>query len=151
MRRQSGFSITELLIVVAVIGVLATIAVPSLLSAIYRGKQKRTMADLRSLSAAVMAYGVDLNFVPLQPAEASITGIQASLEPTYIKKLPVRDAWGRDFRYESNAIGSAYTITSFARDGSASGPSSGPITSFSDDLRISDGTFLTWPEGIQVE
>ncbi|OYV98709.1 MAG: hypothetical protein B7Z68_00255, partial [Acidobacteria bacterium 21-70-11] len=48
MRKQKGFTLIELLIVVAIIGIIAAIAIPNLLNAINRGRQKRTMADMRS-------------------------------------------------------------------------------------------------------
>ena len=63
-RNQGGFTLIELLIVVAIIGIIAAIAIPNLLNAIDRGKQKRTMADIRSVGTAVEAYAVDVNFYP---------------------------------------------------------------------------------------
>ena len=63
-RKQSGFTLIELLIVVAIIGIIAAIAIPNLLNAIDRGKQKRTMADIRSVGTAVESYAVDVNFYP---------------------------------------------------------------------------------------
>ena len=63
-RNQKGFTLIELLIVVAIIGIIAAIAIPNLLNAIDRGKQKRTMADLRSMGTAIEEYSIDNNFYP---------------------------------------------------------------------------------------
>ena len=58
-RTARGFTLIELLIVVAIIGIIAAIAIPNLLNAIDRGKQKRTMADLRTLGTAIESYAID--------------------------------------------------------------------------------------------
>src|SRR5437867_7536931 len=63
-KNQSGFTLIELLIVIAIIGILAAIAIPNLLNAVQRGKQKRSMADMRSLATAIEAYAVDNNVYP---------------------------------------------------------------------------------------
>ena len=63
-KRESGFTLIELLIVIAIIGILAAIAIPNLLNAVQRGKQKRTMSDMRALATAIEAYAVDNNQFP---------------------------------------------------------------------------------------
>ena len=93
-RRESGFTLIELLIVIAIIGILAAIAIPNLLNAVQRGKQKRTMSDMRALATAVEAYAVDNNVYPAAivqrgslhyGGEALATNSFTNLTPTYIE------------------------------------------------------------------
>ncbi|MFH1741906.1 MAG: prepilin-type N-terminal cleavage/methylation domain-containing protein [bacterium] len=62
--KQSSFTLIELLIVVAIIGILAAIAVPNFLSAQTRAKVARVRADIRSLQTAMEAYQIDHNVYP---------------------------------------------------------------------------------------
>lgn len=55
-KKQSGFSLIELLIVVTMLGILSTVAVPYLLKAIYRSEESSVYATLRTMSSAQVSY-----------------------------------------------------------------------------------------------
>src|SRR5258705_13990491 len=63
-RNRKGFTLIELLIVVAIIGIIVAIAIPNLLNAIQRGRQKRSMGDLRTIGTGIEAYAIDFNTYP---------------------------------------------------------------------------------------
>ena len=81
LRGQTGFTLVELLIVVAIIGIIAAIAVPNLIKAVDRSKQKRTMADIRALGNAVEQYAIDINYYPLASSMQPVNGAAMMIEP----------------------------------------------------------------------
>jgi general secretion pathway protein G len=144
-QRERGFTLIELLIVVAIIGIIAAIAIPNLLNAIDRGKQKRTMADMRSIGTAVEAYAVDNNVYPTANSAVVLKGL---VEPIYIKTMPVNDGWNNTWVVDS--ISAQYTISSNGKDGVPSGCTAGAVTTiFNADICFANGAFIQTPQGSQ--
>jgi len=150
MNKQKGFTLIELLIVVAIIGIIAAIAIPNLLNAIDRGKQKRTMADMRSIGTSIESYAVDNNFYPKGMSNAAAAGISAHVAPIYMKTVPTTDGWQNVWHADSTATGSQYTITSYAKDGANGTNNGGTTTDFNSDIVFANGQFFQWPQGTQT-
>ena len=146
-RRCSGFTAIELLIVVAVIGIISAIAIPNLLNAIDRGKQKRTMADMRTISQAIASYSVDNNFYPAASDVATLAGL---LEPIYSRKTSRHDGWGNQYVFTGTAV--EYTLGSCGKGGGSTltlEGAGGGTNSISADIIAWNGIFIQWPEGMQ--
>ncbi len=148
-RNAKGFTLIELLIVVAIIGIIAAIAIPNLLNAIDRGKQKRSMADLRSMGTAIEEYSIDNNFYPVAGSTAALSD---QVTPSDIRALPAGDGWGNAFEVDS--IATLYTLASCGKGAtggcaSACTGSCGKTQLFADDIIFSAGSFVQWPEGKQ--
>jgi prepilin-type N-terminal cleavage/methylation domain-containing protein len=142
-----GFSLVELLIVCAVIGLIAAIAIPNLVNAIQRGRQARTVGDLRGLATAVAMYQQDYAKFPLASSWAIIDDIEDSVR-AYMGSMSKTDGWRRSFMYISD--GDNYTLVSYGMNGTADQPwTQGPIHYFDDDIIIQGGSFMQWPEGVQ--
>src|SRR5262245_35523542 len=155
-KRESGFTLIELLIVIAIIGILAAIAIPNLLNAVQRGKQKRSMSDMRALATAIEAYAVDNNQYPTSacpggtfttnPTQLTNTSQFSLLTPTYIAQPPTKDGWQHYFFYALSSDNQAYAIWSAGRNGTTAAAVCGTTTNFNDDIIHSNGTFIQWPE-----
>lgn len=137
-REEGGFSLIELLIVVAIIGILATLAVPQLLDAVDRGRQRRTMSDMRNIATANGTFRVDTG--------AYAAALVADLQPNYMQIVPVNDAWINAWTY---AGGATYTLTSLGADGAAGTVPPAPWINdpYEPDLILQNGQFTQGPTG----
>src|SRR4051794_26878113 len=144
--------------VVVIGGILAAIAIPNLLTAMQRSRQKRTMADIRSVVTAIEAYNAEKN---TYPKVQSYDDLRPLIAPEYIRNLPEHDGWDHPFRYactkDEEGRCTAYVLGSAGKDGLfeqnglgayAASPR-GATTNFDCDLIFANGDFIEYPEGVQ--
>lgn len=95
-----GFSLLELMLVLAIIGVLMAVAAVNVLGTGERAKIKATKASLATISSALNSYSLEYSTFP--PTLATLT----SVKPPFLddsKKM--KDAWDTDFFYDPRGRG----------------------------------------------
>ena len=126
--------------------ICAAVVGSNLLGAIDRGKQKRTIHDMRAIASAIDAY---LAEHPAGARAESIEELNATLRGTY----PCADAWSDPFLVRWD--GAHYLLRSLGRDGeldkgsTASTYQPGATFLFGDDIVLEDGRFKRYPQGTQ--
>lgn len=127
-RSEEGFSLIEMLIVIALIGLLGTLVAQNVIGKFNRAKVDTTKAQMRQLGVILDDFRRECGFYPTtdQGLDALIQKPAGGREcrnydpEGYIKgnKLP-KDGFGNDFVYESD--GNRYKLVSLGNDGQAGG------------------------------
>lgn len=89
LKKESGFTLLELLIVIVIIGILAVLIVPNLTSGPARARDSQRKSDMRNVKTALETYFNDNNQYPGGTGSAGYAGLSTTLVSTYIKVLPV--------------------------------------------------------------
>ena len=143
---SSGFTLVELLIVVAIIGIIVAIAVPNLIDALDRTRQRATVAEMRTWGIALTEYFAQKSVYPPPNGPTQITpAFQTLLVPFAINTVTMDDGWGFNFWYETDQD-SSFTFRSCGKDGIC-GLGITPTTWFNYNLDIvmNDGFFVNSP------
>lgn len=127
-KRQRGFTLLEVMVVVVIIGILAAMVVPKIIS---RPDEARVMAakqDIASLMQALKLYRLDNQRYPVteQGLQALVTRPTSTPLPLnwkmggYVERLP-QDPWGNPYQYLNPGVHGEIDIFSLGADGSPGG------------------------------
>lgn len=104
-RREAGFTLIEIMVVVVILGILAALVAPNVISRIDDAQINRAKQDIRAVESALHLYRLDnfkypstdqgLDALVNQPADPSIRNWR---QGGYLDKLPV-DPWGAPYQY----------------------------------------------------
>jgi general secretion pathway protein G len=115
LKKAKGFTLVELLVVVAIVGILSALVIPNAMVAIQKAKQKETMKQITHLATAITDYVTSVGYAPDSgnqsgPIQASGNFLSA-ISPFFLKVCPITDQWGHPFRvYTGAAVASVYGI-----------------------------------------
>ncbi|MFY2510027.1 type II secretion system protein GspG [Vibrio pectenicida] len=127
MSKQSGFTLLEVMVVIVILGILASFVVPNLLGNKEKADQQKAITDIVALENSLDMYKLDNSVYPTtdQGLEALVKK-PSSPEPRnyreggYIRRLPT-DPWGNDYQYLSPGDHGNVDIFTLGADGQEGG------------------------------
>lgn len=125
-KAEAGFTLIEIMVVIMILGLLATLVVQNLRGATDKAKRTKAMADIAGFKTALDRYYMDNGAYP-----TSDQGLQALVSPPssgrvpsnyeaggYISRVPT-DPWGNQYFYQSD--GNTYVLKSYGSGGQEGG------------------------------
>lgn len=128
-KSEAGFTLVELMVVIFIIGLLATVVIINVLPSQDQAMVTKAESDIATMEQALQMYRLDTTNYPatgeglqaLRTPPASLTRPEKYRSGGYIQKLP-DDPWGRPYQYSSpGRNGAPYEIYSLGADGAPGG------------------------------
>lgn len=124
-RRQTGFTLLELLVVLVIIGLLVGYVAPRFFSQVGKSEVKVARAQIKALEDALDQYRLDVGRYPtteqgLAALNAQPAG-EARWQGPYLRKAVPADPWGNAYVYQAPGSRGEYDLTSLGKDGQPGG------------------------------
>jgi len=129
VRKAAGFTLLEVMVVIVILGILASLVVPNLLANKEKADRQKAISDITALEGALDMYKLDNGLYPTteQGLQALVEKPTSAPEPRryredgYIKRLP-KDPWGGDYLYmQPGEKASRYDLYTYGVDGQEGG------------------------------
>ena len=123
---EDGYTLTEMLVVIGIIGLIAAFLTPGLINQFARARAKTAQLQLDTLAADVEAFASDTGRYPtqqegLQALLAEPANVEGWTGPYLRDRKMLNDPWGRPVVYSIDANGHSFKLTSLGADGKPGG------------------------------
>lgn len=123
-KQQKGFTLLEIMVVIVILGILASLVVPNLMGNKEKADRQKVVSDLVALENALDMYRLDNSYYPSTDQGLNALVEEPSGSPTprnyreggYIRRLP-QDPWGYDYQLVSPGERGRIDVFSVGRDG----------------------------------
>jgi len=117
LHTQQGFTLIEILIVVIIIGLIASLVAPNLIGRYERSREEIAKAQVEMLSSGVLSFKLDMNRYP-SSFEELVKSTDPKWRGPYLSKqtLP-KDPWGQDYQYKVPGEHGPYDVYSLGASG----------------------------------
>lgn len=134
--RRAAFTLAELMVVIVIIGLLATLVVPNVMKKLFTANITKAKADIQAIAGAIDSYAIenagrypDSLDVLVTPDENGFTFLKGEVVP--------KDPWGFEYGYEPPSGGSQkYRVLSYGKDGAPGGEGDNADI---DNIKITNG------------
>ncbi|MBK4716102.1 MULTISPECIES: type II secretion system major pseudopilin GspG [Tenebrionibacter/Tenebrionicola group] len=121
---QAGFTLLEVMVVIVILGILASLVVPNLMGNKEKADVQKAVSDITALESALDMYRLDNNRYPSGEQGLAALVTQPVIMPVprnypqdgYIRRLP-QDPWGNDYQYRQPGRHGRIDIWSNGQDG----------------------------------
>jgi len=125
---ETGFTLVELMVVVVILGLLATVVMINVLPSQDRAMREKAKADISTLEQALDTYRLEMLAYPTtDQGLAALTQLPAGVvradryrDGGYIRRLP-EDPWGNPYQYAYPGERGRFDVYSFGADGAKGG------------------------------
>jgi general secretion pathway protein G len=118
---RAGFTLAELMVVIVIIGLLATLVVPNVVAKLGKANTTKARADIVAIAKAVEDYVINNNGRFPDSLEALVREDERG--ESYLQQTQVpKDPWGNEYGYEPPTSGSRkFRVFSYGKDGTPGG------------------------------